>query len=88
LNITKLCEQLLSIHEQLGKNTKPFFLVRSSGSTVEVGAVDKYSEFFANVPQSSVRQIFIINSIASRQPCYENISNLSHLFSFLLCAYN
>ena len=47
--------QLKSIHQHLHGNPTAFFLIKSDGAKAEVGALDKYEEFFANVPPSSVR---------------------------------
>jgi ubiquitin-like modifier-activating enzyme ATG7 len=47
--------QLKSIHQHLHTNPTPFFLIKSNGSKAEVGSLDKYEEFFANVPPLSVR---------------------------------
>jgi ubiquitin-like modifier-activating enzyme ATG7 len=54
LSIVEINRQLVSIHEQLRKHTKPFFIVRSSGKTIEIDAVENYDKFFAKVPVSSV----------------------------------
>ena len=50
--------QLKSIHQHLHANPTPFFLVKSDGKETEIGALDKYQEFFANVPPLSVRSFW------------------------------
>lgn len=47
--------QLKSIHQRLHSSPTPFFLIKSDGDKAEVGPLDKYEEFFANVPPLSVR---------------------------------
>jgi hypothetical protein len=54
LSIVEIDRQLASIHEQLRKHIRPFFIARSSGKTIEIDAVENYDEFFAKVPVSSV----------------------------------
>lgn len=50
--------KLKSIHQYLLTNPTPFFLIKSDGSKAEVGSLDKYEEFFANVPPLSVRELW------------------------------
>ena len=46
--------QLTTIHEKLQLESRPCFLARPSANTAEIGAVEDYDQFFANVPSESV----------------------------------
>ena len=46
--------QLTTIHVKLQSESRPFFLVQPAANTVEIGAVEDYDQFFANVPPGSV----------------------------------
>ena len=56
-----LVMQLKTIHGKLASESRPFFLVRPAGNTVEIGPVEDYGQFFANVPPSSVSYIDLIH---------------------------
>jgi hypothetical protein len=48
--------QLSSLTKQLSLQARPFFLVRpAQDDSVEVAPVQDFTDFFANVPEQSVR---------------------------------
>lgn len=46
--------QLKTIHGKLPSESRSFFLVRPAGNTMEIGPVEEYDQFFADVPPASV----------------------------------
>ncbi|KZP04878.1 E1-like protein-activating [Athelia psychrophila] len=46
-------ETLREIHGKLQVQSRPFFLVRPAGNSVEIASVEEHDQFFANVPTES-----------------------------------
>ena len=68
--LTPLVVQMQSIHGKLQSNSRPFFLVRPAGNSVEIGSIEDHDQFFANVPPTSVRHP-IFAFVDMTEPLYE-----------------
>ncbi|KAH7907877.1 hypothetical protein BJ138DRAFT_1158950 [Hygrophoropsis aurantiaca] len=58
--------QLTTIHQSLYDDTVPFFLVKTSGDSVQVGMVEKFDEFFGDV-SSELRIVGFLDPSASAE---------------------
>ncbi|KIM80534.1 hypothetical protein PILCRDRAFT_789269 [Piloderma croceum F 1598] len=61
-------EVLQSIHRNLQSDSRPFFLVRPAGNSVEIGSIEDHDQFFANVPPTSQTLAFIDPSALPDNP--------------------